>query len=396
MAYTKVKPLMVASFPSSRLTGAFGAISGANLTGLGDGIDTKDASNDPTISTNPATGVGTVWLNKSTSELFGCIDATAGANIWVNIGGGLGNVHDTSTFQGEISGFTSSGHTELNNYSKTNRISLINEGTSTEHGSVTVGRYGPVGQSSSTHGYASGGYASSTTSNVIDRFTFATTNNSTDHGDISIGRAHASGHSSSTHGFTSGGYPPDRNHIDKFAFSSNTTAASHGTLILARQNQSGGTSSLTHGFNSGGNTSYGAGPRTKAIDKFTFASIVATSDHGDISLVRTGTNAVSSTTDGYSCSGSTLESNDFGGTAAIDKYSFASANTISGHGDLAVARGSGIGISGTTHGFSVGGSGVTAGVRLTQTDKFSYASNTTAADFGDIHKGVDISAGSQY
>ena len=168
------------------------------------------------------------------------------------------------------------------------------------------------------------------------------------------------------------------------------------SVILARQNQNGGTSSLTHGFNAAGNISYGAGPRTKAIDKFTFASIVATSDHGDISLVRTGTNGVSSTTDGYSCSGNNIESNNFGGTAAIDQYSFASANTVSGHGDLAIARRTGVGISGTTHGFVVSGSGAPVGVRLTQTDKFSYASNTTAADFGDIHKGVDISAGSQY
>ena len=64
MAYTKVKPLMVTSFPSSRLTGAFGAISGASLTGLGDGIDTKSASNDPAINTNPS-AVGHTWLNKT-------------------------------------------------------------------------------------------------------------------------------------------------------------------------------------------------------------------------------------------------------------------------------------------------------------------------------------------
>ena len=391
--------MFTGTLASSKLTGALGSNDGSALTGVGGSGATISAS-DPTISTNPSGGVGTLWTNSTTGNLYCCTVATAGKNVWVNIGSGFGHAHDTSTFQGEIAGFTSSGHTEIANYSKTHRISLINEGTSNEHGTVTVGRYGPAGQSSSTHGYASGGYASSTTSNIIDRFAFATSSDSTDHGDINVGRAHGAGHSSSTHGFVSGGYPPDRNHIDKFAFSSNTTSASHGTLTLARQNDNGGTSSTTHGFNAGGNTSFGAGPRVRIIDKFTFASIVATSDHGDLNSDRTFTNAVSSYTDGYCCSGNTSESNNFGGTAAIDKYSFASANTVSGHGDLAQARWQGVGLSGTTHGLVVAGSAYPtlgeSNLRLTQSDRFSYASNTTATVFGDIHKGVNIAAGSQY
>ena len=397
MALTKAKVSFLEGLDGSVLTGAMPALDGSSLTGIS---GMTKVTSDPALNTNPSSGVGTTWVNKSSGEMFICTDATADSNVWVNIGGGLGHVHNTSTFQGEIAGFTSSGHTELNNYSKTNRISLINEGTSTEHGTVTVGRYGPAGQSSSTHGYATGGYASGTTSNIIDRFAFATSSNSTDHGDINVGRAHSAGHSSSTHGFVSGGYPPDRNHIDKFAFSSNTTSASHGTLITARQNDNGGTSSTTHGFNAGGNISFGAGPRVRIIDKFTFASIIATSDHGDLSSDRTFTNAVSSYTDGYSCSGDTSESGNFSGTAAIDKYSFASANTVSGHGNLAQARWQGVGLSGTTHGLVVAGSAYPtlgeANLRLTQSDRFSYASNTTATDFGDIHKGVNISAGSQY
>jgi hypothetical protein len=99
MAYTKVKPLMVASFPSSRLTGAFGAISGANLTGLGDGIDTKSASSDPAVTTNPA-AVGHTWLNKTSGELFICVNATTGKNVWANVGRAEGDVVPLPAYYG--------------------------------------------------------------------------------------------------------------------------------------------------------------------------------------------------------------------------------------------------------------------------------------------------------
>ena len=63
--------------------------SGATATGF-DSI-TKSAS-DPAIDTNPAGGVGSMWFNTTSGELFGLTDATAGANVWTNIGEGSGNV----------------------------------------------------------------------------------------------------------------------------------------------------------------------------------------------------------------------------------------------------------------------------------------------------------------
>ena len=40
------------------------------------------SSSDPTVSSNPVSGVGTKWINSSTGVEFICVDATAGANIW--------------------------------------------------------------------------------------------------------------------------------------------------------------------------------------------------------------------------------------------------------------------------------------------------------------------------
>ena len=53
---------------------------GSNLTNLPTEI-TKQSS-DPTLSTNPSGGVGTMILNTSSGKLFVCVDATAGENVW--------------------------------------------------------------------------------------------------------------------------------------------------------------------------------------------------------------------------------------------------------------------------------------------------------------------------
>ena len=63
--------------------------SGAALTNL-PGV-TKNAS-DPAIATNPSGGVGSVWQNTTSGAMFICTDATAGGNVWINIGEGTGNI----------------------------------------------------------------------------------------------------------------------------------------------------------------------------------------------------------------------------------------------------------------------------------------------------------------
>ena len=58
----------ISELTASKLTGALPAISGASLTNLPNEI-TKSSS-DPTASTNPAGGVGTVYLNTTTCLLY--------------------------------------------------------------------------------------------------------------------------------------------------------------------------------------------------------------------------------------------------------------------------------------------------------------------------------------
>ena len=80
---------------ASKLTGTLPALDGSALTGIVtlDPVLINETSN-PTVSSMLATGngVGTIWVNSTTGAMFICTDATVGANVWLNVGGGSGNV----------------------------------------------------------------------------------------------------------------------------------------------------------------------------------------------------------------------------------------------------------------------------------------------------------------
>ena len=71
------------------LTAQSGATGGltwaaAGAESLGDLSDATVSTVNPTLSTNPASGVGHVWLNKTTGSQYILIDASSGANVWAN------------------------------------------------------------------------------------------------------------------------------------------------------------------------------------------------------------------------------------------------------------------------------------------------------------------------
>ena len=84
------------------------AVDGSLLTGLSASF-TSSAS-DPVITTNPSGGVGTLWKNTTSGEVYCCTDATAGENVWTNIGDGTGDIKPESRpRQGEEYGYHSGG-----------------------------------------------------------------------------------------------------------------------------------------------------------------------------------------------------------------------------------------------------------------------------------------------
>ena len=81
---------LTGTIDGARLPATLPAISGASLTNLPSEI-TKSSS-DPTASTNPAGGVGTVFLNTTSGEIYSCTNATTNNNLWTNVGDGTGGI----------------------------------------------------------------------------------------------------------------------------------------------------------------------------------------------------------------------------------------------------------------------------------------------------------------
>jgi len=364
------------------------AVDGSLLTGLG-GLS---GSSDPTISTNPGT-VGTKFINTTDGEIFICTDATAGANVWTNVGTGTGDIYPwltNSTTQGDNYGYAAGPYNSpagsQNRIEKA--VNFSSDGNGTDWADLTVGRYDCAGTSSATYGYCCGGqptHSGMARLNVIDKWPFASQTNASDVGDLSLVRSLFEGHMSTTHGYTCGGTggpahsPYARNEIDKFSFSSDGNSSDIGNLTAARES-GGGSSSSTHGYYAGGRDN--AVPEHNwsiRIDKFSFSSDGNATTVGNTVQAsgaghrgRTGTQSYYY---GYVLGGGDTE------TDVIEKYSFASDGNSSDVGDLLAANKFGAGIAGYTKGYYIGG-GVPWMDNTIQ--KFDFASDGNGTDVGNL------------
>ena len=87
----KVSSNSIVSLDTSKLTGPHSnATDGSNLTNINDGM--IESASDPTTSSNPNSGLGTLWVNHTSGEMYCCTDATTNANVWTNVGDGTGNI----------------------------------------------------------------------------------------------------------------------------------------------------------------------------------------------------------------------------------------------------------------------------------------------------------------
>ena len=128
---------------------------------------------DPTVSTNPTSGLGHMWINKTSGEQYILTNATAGANIWKNVGDGTGEVGPFAATGGTVttSGsytihtFTSSGTFQVTAGNK-NVESLVIAGGG-GGGRDDGGGGGAGGYRNSTSGEASGGNSSAETALAV-------------------------------------------------------------------------------------------------------------------------------------------------------------------------------------------------------------------------------------
>ena len=362
------------------------ACSAAALTGVS--TVTKSAS-DPAIATNPSGGVGTIFQNTTSCEMYVCTDATAGENVWINVGSGSGNIFPYS-WQGSSYGYAHGGHdgdsTYLNNIE---RVSFTSNGNATDVGDLTGAKDYTSGQTSITHGYCSGGRTAAASGgiNVIEKYAFAASANATDVGDMTGARKHLHGTGNSTHGHVHGGYNssgPGGNYgyniIEKFPYATDSNATDHGDLATPVY-QPSAHSSADYGYSAGGSTDSFSGV-LNVIQNYAFASNTTASDHGDLSSARYELSGVSSTTHGYVQGGQSSPTYQ----NYIDRFAFASNTTATDWADLIVARSAAAGCSSTTHGYAVGGvaAGTPYSLPSNAIDYYPYASQTNASDVGDL------------
>jgi hypothetical protein len=298
------------------------AVDGSLLTGIPSSF-TKNAS-DPALNTNPSGGVGTIWANTTSGEVYCCTDATAGANVWTNVGAGSGNIQ-TPVAQGTNYGYCVLGW----NADALDRYSYSSDGNATDVGGKSAARSnfrGVAGSSSTTHGFCVG---SSSLENVMEKFPFATNGTMTDVGNLVVGRScDDNGNSSVDYGYVGGGDASGAtNHIDKWSHISDGNASDVGDLTRATRYTSG-QSSATYGYTSGGHPA-----SQNNIDKYSFSADGNATDVADLAVAQYGPSGCASSDYGYVISGN----DPVAARTDIEKFSFTTEANAVDVGNLTIS-----------------------------------------------------------
>ena len=344
------------------------AVDGSLLTGI---VSHTTSASDPTISTNPATGVGTEWINSTSGKQFICTDATAGENVWKCSGGGSGDV-EPYIYQGTTYGYSHGGNPARD---VIERFSFTSDGDGADVGNLVAGNQYVNGTHSTTHGYCHGGSV-----NRIEKYQFVASTNSTQVGTLSEKRDSAAGLTSKTKGYVCGGYfaPSQRNNIWSYSYVSDGNATDVADLTTIRL-QSGGSTDTVNGYiMTGESIGHPSGAAYTGVDKFVYATEANSTDIGDLTVGGQRAGGSSSLTYGY-CVGGASPVYD-----VIDKFNFAGSFTATDVGNLVHGtRGGTGGSSSTTYGFTSGGFYAPVG-GVNEITKFAFASDGNSTDVGNL------------
>ena len=357
---------------SSRGSGSIGtAASGATIS-----------ASDPAIDTNPDGGIGTQWANSTSGEFYVLTDATAGANVWTNVGDGTGNIVPWA-YQGSNYGYTAGGYTP-SAVDTIDKFSLSSDAGATDVGDL-LGAYGNisgVGCSGETYGFSMGGQGYL---DVIQKNAFASDGDSTDVGDLDEGSRNGVGSNNSSYGYCSGGQASAGGGTagtdvkNKFAMASTADASDIGNLTQTRTQSGGGSDPVGgYGYVCGGGTSNGT--RYDVIDRNSFSSDGDSTDVGDMTSAAYRHGGASSVTHGFTTGGEESPSGTY--IDSIQKYAFASSGNASDIADISGLYGSMSGQSTDSHGYWSGGGHSTAW--LNEIEKYTTASDANSTDVGDL------------
>ena len=162
-------------------SGNLPAVDSSQLINVATGI--TNSASDPTISTNPSGGVGTEWVNTTSGEVYICTDATAGENVWTNVGAGTGDVR--LTWYGGRGIWAGGTTAPTPAYGGIEYSTISTLGNAIDFGDLSSTSFSqPGGSSNGTRGIFAGGTTPVT--NTIDYITIATTGNAADFGDLTV------------------------------------------------------------------------------------------------------------------------------------------------------------------------------------------------------------------
>ena len=360
----------ISTLTASKLSGALPAIDGSNLTNLPPGFTTN--SGDPAVTTNPSGGVGTVWINTTSGEVYVCTDATSNENVWTNVGAGTGDVKlqwygGRGVHMGGTTNTSYGGHTDNMSY-----VAISTPGNAADFGNMTNSRLGGIGTASNnTRLVMAGGSNNYPTSlNTMDYITVASTGNATDYGDLTTACRYKGGVSNGTRGVYAGGYeagsdPGQIASIDYRDVASTGNCSDFGDLSAAGQagqHWSNGTRAIIASV--GGNTN--------VIEYITVASTGNSTDFGD--MTESSYSDMVGGSETRAC-GATGNNNN-----TIYYVTMASTGNAQDFGDMTAARG-------------VGGSCSDASRMLmwpgrasnTTIDYITVSTTGNAIDFGDLN-----------
>ena len=353
------------------------AIDGSLLTGIPSSF-TKSAS-DPTISTNPSGGVGTIWANTTSGEVYCCTDATAGANIWTNVGAGSGDIQ--AQFYGER-GVWGGGESNASpaTINTIDYVTIGTAGNATDFGDLTEARNGlSACGGGGGRGVFFGGNnptvpaAASDTKNIIDYITVATTGNATDFGDLTVARKYTGSCSSGSRGLLgpgTGTSSPVSNTIDYVSLATTGNAIDFGDATSARY-MTGSCGNATRGVFAGGGS-----PSSNVMDYVTIASVGNAIDFGDMLVAKSGPAGLSSETRGVFAGGGG------GGAQDVIQYiTIASVGNATDFGNLLSAQEGKGGCSNGVRGVYGGGY---PPVYNNVVEYITIASTGNSVDFGDL------------
>ena len=363
-------------------SGNMPALAAGAMTGVSSA--TKSSSN-PTVSTNPATGVGTKWINTTTGAIFILTDATAGENVWTNTGGTSGNV-DPWSYPVSTNGYLMNGNVNpaTSTVNHIQKFSTVTDGNATDVANLTQACSSPAaGCRSIAYGYAAGGSDPSVPGySRIDKFPFATNGDATNIGDLTIGRGGVTGHSSGTYCYNTKGHTGSySNVIDKFSVTTDGDSTdvgdigSYGTAGYSN-------SSATNGYSSGG---YNGSPSPTGVQnhilRISFTTDGNSVDVADLDRTKSGRVSSDSLTHAFFGCGDSNYS--------MSKMSHASESTATVVGNMVATsiHGSGGAASSLDNGYAASGHVSNA------IGKYSHVTDGNATDIADVAVPVNEAGG---